>query len=464
MSAPAQYGSVTPEVVRLLAGIAGEANVLTGETRTDYAHDEAPNFPPVLPDVVVKPPDTASVAAVLRMADERRIPVTPRGAGTGLSGGAVPTLGGIVLSLERMNRVIEIDAANFVATVEPGVVLGDLHKAVEAQGLYYPLYPGELTASIGGNVATNAGGMRAVRYGVTRNFVLGLEAVLPGGEVIETGGKYFKCSTGYDLTQLIAGSEGTLAVITRILLRLIAPPGRRDIVLVPFDSLQRAIDVVPKVLREGILPVGIEFIDKDVAGLVDRYRGKEIPLRGFEAFLMIILEAESDEAMQAQAARLGDICLEHGAIDVLVATGDRARDMMDFREKAWPAIAHAGNAELIDVVVPRSRIADLVRQVMDASRQRGITMYTVGHAGDGNIHFAPLVPDAPDAKQRVKGLFREVYRLGVAMGGTISGEHGIGGAKREYLDIAVPAAKLALMRRLKAAFDPRGIMNPGKVF
>jgi len=464
MSAPAQYGTVTPEVVRSLVDIVGEANVLTGEARTDYSHDEAPNSARVLPDVVVKPADTASVAAIMRLADERRIPVTPRGAGTGLSGGAVAMLGGLVLSLERMNRVVEIDAANFVATVEPGVVLGDLHKAVEAQGLYYPLYPGELSATIGGNVATNAGGMRAVRYGVTRNFVLGLEVVLPGGQVIETGGKYFKCSTGYDLTQLIAGSEGTLAVITKILLRLIAPPGRRDIVLVPFDSLQRAIDVVPHILKKGILPVGIEFIDKEVAGLVARFRGKEIPLRDYEAFLMIIIEADSDEAMQAQATRLGDICLEHGALDVLVAAGDRARDMTDFREKAWPAIAHAGNAELIDVVVPRSRIADLVQQVMEASRQRGITMYTVGHAGDGNIHFAPLVPDAPDGKDRMKDLFREVYRLGVAMGGTISGEHGIGIAKREYMDIAVPQAKLELMGRLKAAFDPRNIMNPGKVF
>jgi len=458
------YGRVTPEIEHALRRIVGEKNVLTKEAAADYAKDETPDLKPVSPDLVVKPVTVAEVAEVMRLATRERIPVTPRGAGTGLSGGAVPVLGGIVLSFQRMNRIPEIDTDNFTATVEPGVVLSDLHKAVEAQGLYYPLYPGEMSATIGGNVSTNAGGMRAVKYGVTRHFVIGLEAVLPSGEIIETGGKYVKCSTAYDLTQLIVGSEGTLAVVTKIILRLIPPPGERAVVLVPFNSLDDAINAVPQILKERVLPVGIEFLEKDVVRLTEEFRGGQIPIHDYEASLMIIVEADTEEEGYKIATLIGETCMTRGAVDVFVASGERAKDLMAFREKAWPAIVHAGHAEMADVVVPRSRIADFVRQARQASEDLAITTYMVGHAGDGNIHLAPILPDTEDGMHRMERLFRRFYEIGAGMGGTISGEHGIGSAKKGYLDIAFGKEKLELMRRIKKAFDPNNIMNPGKIF
>ena len=304
MEAQSHYGKVTGDVITSLTEIVGDKNVLTGDDRYDYSRDETTRLKPVFPEAVVKPEDTGSVARIVKLATEKRIPITPRGGGTGLSGGAVPIYGGIVLSLEKMSRTMEIDKDNFVATVEPGVVLSDFYQAVEECGLYYPLYPGEISATIGGNVATNAGGMRAVKYGVTRNFVLGLEAVLPGGEIIQTGGKFVKCSTGYDLTQLLIGSEGTLAVITKIILKLIPPPGKREILFIPFHSLHDAIRSVPDILKEGILPVGIEFMERDIINMVEQYTGKEIPMHDHEAFLMIIVEADNEDEIYSIADRL----------------------------------------------------------------------------------------------------------------------------------------------------------------
>ena len=464
MSTADRYGRVTADVLDSLIALVGSENVLVGDNRKNYAKDEAPNTASFMPDVVVRPSSAASVSGVLRLASDRKIPVTPRGAGTGLSGGAVPIHGGIVLSMEMMNRILEIDADNFTATVEPGVVLSTLHEAVEKHGLYYPPYPGEVTATIGGNVATNAGGMRAVKYGVTRNFLLGLEAVLPNGEVIETGGRFIKSSTAYDLTQLIAGSEGTLAVITRVVLKLIPPPGKRYVVLAPFGSLEDATNTVPHILRQSILPMGIEFIEKDVVQLIERFRGKETPIHNFEASLMIIIEAEGDDGASTVSNEIGSICLAHGAIDVFVAAGERAADLLAFREKAWPAIVHGGRADMADVVVPRARVAEFVQRARQASRELGITTFMVGHAGDGNVHLCPIVPEEPDAEIRMSAFFTRVFELGVSMGGTISGEHGIGYTKKPYIGIAVPGPKLELLRRIKRAFDPNNIMNPGKIF
>jgi glycolate oxidase len=273
--------------------------------------------------------------AILKLACLNKIPVTPRGKGTGLSGGAVPVFGGISLSLERLNKILEIDEANFSATAESGVILADLCKAVEERGLYYPIYPGETSASIGGNVATNAGGMRAVKYGVTRNFVLGLEAVLPTGEIIQTGGKYIKSTTGYDLTQLLTGSEGTLAVITKVTLKLIAPAGNRDILFIPFNQLNDAIRCVPAILKEKILPVGIEFMEQDILRLVEANTGKKIPMPGYPAYLMLFIESDSPEEFQHMAERVGEICLNHGAVDVFLANTDEAKHtLLDSRENA----------------------------------------------------------------------------------------------------------------------------------
>jgi len=465
MVARSHYGKVTDNLVGLLTEIVGAKNVLTGDERENYSRDETAKLKPVLPDVVVKPKDTGSVAKILKLANERNIPVTPRGGGTGLSGGAVPIYGGIVLSLERMNRILEIDEDNFVATIEPGVTLSDLYQAVGEHGLYYPLYPGEMSATIGGNVATNAGGMRAVKYGVTRHFVLGLEAVLANGETIQTGGKFVKCSTGYDLTQLIIGSEGTLALITKIMLKLIAPPGRREILFIPFNNLHDAIKSVPDILKERILPVGIEFMERDIINMVEQYTGKEIPLHGYQAFLMIIVEAENEDEFYRISSRIGEICLNHGAVDVFIPGSERAkRNLLELREKFYSVIMHFGMPDIIDVVVPRSRIAEFVEKVKGIASEYGIPLVAYGHAGDGNVHLHPMDQGTDKCGGKIKELLNKIYEVGVSLGGTISGEHGLGFVKKGYLPMAADTNKMELMKRVKRAFDPNNIMNPGKVF
>jgi len=465
METQSRYGKVTDGLIASLAEIVGDKNVLTGDERENYSRDETAKLKPVLPEVVIKPEDTGSVAKILKLANEKNIPVTPRGAGTGLSGGAVPIYGGIVLSLERMNRILEIDKDNFVATVEPGVILSDFYQVVEEQGLYYPLYPGEISATIGGNVATNAGGMKAVKYGVTRHFVLGLEAVLPTGEIIQTGGKFVKCSTGYDLTQLITGSEGTLAVITKVMLRLIPPPGRREVLFVPFHSLHDAIKSVPDILKERILPVGIEFMEKDIINMVEQHTGKEIPLHDYEAFLMIIVEADSEDEIHRITSHIGEVCLNHGAVDVFIPGSERAkRNLLEFRERFYSVIMHFGILDIIDVVVPRSRIAEFVEKVKGMANEYGIPLIAYGHAGDGNVHLHPMSQGTGKSEEKIKELLTKIYKVGVSLGGTISGEHGLGFAKKGYLHMAVDKSKMDLMKRIKKAFDPNNIMNPGKVF
>jgi len=459
-----RYKKVTDDVVALLTEIVGGENVLTGDERENYSRDETPSARPIPPEVVVKPGDADSVARILKLANEKNIPVTPRGGGTGLSAGAVPVYGGIVLSLERMNRILEIDEDNFVATVEPAITLSDLYQAVEERGLYYPLYPGEKTATIGGNVATNAGGMRAVKYGVTRHFVLGLEAALPDGEVIQTGGKFVKCSTGYDLTQLIIGSEGTLAVITKIMLKLTTPPGRREILFIPFHRLHDAIGSVPDILKEKILPVGIEFMERDIINMVEQYTGKEIPLHEYEAFLLVIVEADSEDEICHISQRIGEICLNHGAVDVFVPGSERAkRRLLDAREKFYSVVGHFGLLDLADVVVPRNKIAEFVEKVREIGNEYGIPIVIYGHAGDGNVHLHPMRQGEGQSKEKVKELFGKIYEMGISLGGTISGEHGLGFTKKDYLHMVADRNKMELMKRIKRAFDPNNIMNPGKV-
>ncbi len=465
MKSQSQYGKVTNDLVASLTDIVGDKNILTGDERENYSRDEMPRAKPFLPEVVVKPESTDSVARVLKLANEHNIPITPRGGGTGLSGGAVPIYGGIVLSLEMMNRILEIDKDNFVATVEPGVTLSDFYQAVEEQGLYYPLYPGETSATIGGNVATNAGGMRAVKYGVTRHSVLGLEAVLPDGEIIQTGGKFVKCSTGYDLTQLLVGSEGTLAVVTKVILKLITPPGRREILFIPFHNLYDAIRSVPDIFKQRILPVGIEFMERDIINMVEQYTGKEIPLHDYEAFLLIIVEADSEEEIHHIATHIGEVCLNHGAVDVFIPGSERAkRNLLEAREKFYSVIGHFGMLDIADVVVPRSRIAEFVERAKGIASKYEIPLLVYGHAGDGNVHLHPIKQRAGDCEEMVKQLLTEIYEVGISLGGTISGEHGLGFAKKAYLPMASDKNKMDLMKRVKRAFDPNNILNPGKIF
>ena len=463
-----RYGRLTHQTIRELTTIMGQDNISIKENEIEqYSCDEMAIAKPHAPQIIVKPADAYSIAKLLHLANRKRIPVTPRGAGTGLSGGCVPIYGGILLSLERMNRILEIDTNNFAAIVESGVTLFDLYNEVEKRGLYYPLYPGEATATIGGNVATNAGGMNAVKYGVTRHHILGLEAVLPNGDIIKTGGKFVKCATGYDLTQLIVGSEGTLAVVTKVILKLIAKPARREVLFVPFMNLQDAIDAVPEILRLQKTPIGIEFMERSIIETVEKYLGKEIPYHQYDAFLMIIMEGESENEIIDYFSKVEEICKQHGAIEAMVPSGERdKRKLLETRENFYHAVKRLAPVEIIDVVVPRKEIAKFIRRVKEISEGYGVPVIVYGHAGDGNVHLHPIGAglNREDWSRKFPHLMVDIYRAGVSLGGAISGEHGIGFDKKAYLPIGMDNASLNALKSIKRAFDPNNILNPGKIF
>lgn len=465
---PHTYARLTRKTIAELATIVGAENIVTAKSELEqYASDEAPLAISHTPQAVVRPVDTGAVSRLLTFAHQKRIPVTPRGAGTGLSGGCVPLYGGIVLSLERMNRILAIDEDNFVAIVEPGVTLAQLCDEVERRGLYYPLHPGEMTATIGGNVATNAGGMNAVKYGVTRHHVLGLEAVLPNGDIINTGGEFVKCSTGYDLTQLLVGSEGTLAVITKVILKLSTRPARKEILFIPFTNLQDAIDAVPEILKLESVPQGLEFMEKGIIDIVEKYLGKELPYHDYEAFLLLITEGESADEIHDYFARVENIARRHGAIDAMIPGSERARRrLLDAREKFYHAIKRFAPMEIADVVVPRSEIARFIRRVKEISAEHQVPVVAYGHAGDGNVHLHPICVNMTkdEWSRRLPELMAEIYRAGVSFRGAISGEHGIGYDKKAYLPLQMDRSLLRTLKAIKQAFDPDNILNPGKIF
>jgi len=463
------YRKVAADIVEALRQIVGEVNVLVGaEEMEPYTHDEVVGLR-ADPEVVLRVTSAGQVADVFRLAQRERVPVTPRGAGYGLSGGAVPVQGGIVLSMEKMNRILEIDKANLMVTVEPGVITGDIHRAVEAEGLFYPPDPAALdSCSIGGNIAEGAGGPRAVKYGVTKDYVCGLEAVLPSGEIITCGGKLVKNVTGYSLIQLLIGSEGTLAVVTKIILRLLPLPKVQIDLLVPYDDFQAAADTVSDIIARRILPTTIEFMERDSILAVERLLQKEAPYHDAAAHLLIQLDGNSQEAVDQDSEMVGELCLEHGARDVLVAKDRRTQDRL------WEArrmIIDALNNEspinhMEDVVVPRAEIPPLLKGIKGIGRRHAVRIICFGHAGDGNVHVNVLKDDIPDDRWEllVPAVTEEIYRLTLSLGGMITGEHGIGATRRRYLPLALDKAQIEVMRRIRAAFDPNHILNPGKIF
>jgi len=463
-----KYERVTDQIVKELATIVGRNNISTKEHEIEgYSCDEMPLAKAYAPQVIVKPTDTQSISTLLAFASKKRIPVTPRGAGTGLSGGCVPIYGGILLSLERMNHILKIDGDNFTAVVEPGVTLADFCNEVGQQRLYYPIHLGEMTATIGGTVATNAGGMNAVKYGVTRHHILGLEAVLPNGEVIKTGGEFVKCSTGYDLTQLIIGSEGTLAVVTKVILKLTIKPAKREVLFAPFANLQSAIDAVPEILRLKVTPIGIEFIERNIIEIAEKYLNREIPYHQYEAFLMIIMEGESEDEIYEYFSKVEEICKQHEAIEVMIPGSERAkRQLLEAREKFYSFLKRFAPMEIIDVVVPRSEIAKFVRKVREISEEHEVPIIVYGHAGDGNVHLHPLCVNMSREEwdRRLPHLMSDIYRAGDSFAGAISGEHGIGIDKKAYLSIGMDNSLLNIIKGIKRAFDPKNVLNPGKIF
>jgi glycolate oxidase len=454
------------ELVDLFAGVVGAPNVLTGDAvKEDYSHDEALSSTPQPPLAVVLPSSTEEVAALLRLADERRIPVTARGSGTGMSGACIPQADGIVVSFERMNRIVEIDEDNFVAVVEPGVQLHELDAVLAPRGLVYPVFPGENSASLGGNVNTNAGGMRAVKYGVTRHQVLGLQAVLPSGEVITSGGKVVKISTGYDLTQLIVGSEGTLALVTKAYLKLYPRPAHAATVLAPFATLDAVTEAVPKVVASGVGPLILEYIDMLTMASATAYVGLDLGIpddvrEHALAYLVVALEDAHHDRLDEDTQTVSELLAELGALDVYVLPPGAAGQLIEAREKAfWVAKAN-GADDIIDVVVPRAAIPAFMQQVSEIASANGAWIAGCGHAGDGNVHMAVFQKDA----EIREGILTDLFRVGMALGGAISGEHGLGREKKAYFMELEQPTKIDLMRRIKAAFDPHGILNPGAIF
>ncbi len=463
------YNRVTPQIVEALRAIVGEGNVRTDEEALEkYAHDETVGLW-AQPEVVVFVRSAPEIADIFRLATRERIPITPRGAGYGLSGGAVPVFGGVVLSTEKMNRILEIDQQNLMVTVEPGVITGDIHRAVEAEGLFYPPDPASLdSCTIGGNIAEGAGGPRAVKYGTTKDYVCGLEAVLPSGDIITCGGKLVKNVTGYNLIQLIIGSEGTLAVVTKIILRLLPLPKFRVDLLVPYDDFQAAADTVSEIIAARILPATIEFMEQDSVLAAERLLQKTVPYDDAAAHLLIQLDGNRQETVDADMEVVGEICLAHGARDVLVAKDSRTRDRLwEARRAIVDALKHESPVNhMEDVVVPRAEIPALLRGIKEIARRHGVRIVCFGHAGDGNVHVNALKDAMPEEDWRalVPVLSEEIYRLTLSLGGTITGEHGVGATRRRYLPMALDPAQIALMRGIKDIFDPHHILNPGKIF
>jgi glycolate oxidase len=420
-------------------------------------------------DVVVFPGSALEVQAVVRLANRGRVPIVARGGGVGYAGGAVPTHGGIVLSMRRLNRILEIDPVDLVAVVEPGVITRDLQVAVEAEGLFYPPDPAsQARSSIGGNIAHNAGGPRAFKYGVTRNFVLGLDVVLPDGQLITAGGRVVKNATGYDLADLFCGAEGTLGIVTRAILRLVPRPEAAETVMALYDSSRRAADSATALIRAGVIASKLEFVDRQALAALRRYILEEsIPTAVAlpdSARAMLLVEVDGDRAtVRADLARVRRILGEYA--DETIHT-DRGEDLWELRRHMSAAVGRIRPHKINeDIVVPRRRIPDYLDAMSGLEAESGLPIVCFGHLGDGNIHVNLMIDaDDPVECERAERVKARIFEVAVELGGTISGEHGIGIMKSDFLPIALSAPTIEAMRKIKDALDPNGIMNPGKIF
>lgn len=460
------FKKVTKKDIAYFRSIVSGDVFVGDDIKKEFAHDELGTVL-AYPDAHIIVVTKSEISAVMAYAYKENIAVTVRGAGTGLVGACVPVEGGILLDTSKMNKIIELDKVNLTLTVEPGVMLLDIYEAVEKEGLFYAPDPGEKTATIGGNISTNAGGMRAVKYGVTRDWVRGLEICLSNGEIIKTGGKVVKNSTGYSIKDLMIGSEGTLGIIVEATLRLISVPKRTVSLLVPFENREQAIKAAPVLIKEHVTPTAVEFLEKQSLQYSETFLGKKIPHNNFEAYLLLSYDGNSDHSVDEDIKKASEMCLELGAIDCfLVDTAERSKSIWTVRGGFLEAIkASTDQMDEIDVVLPRSAISDFLSYVREISTKLSIRIPYFGHIGDGNLHIY-FCKDNLDEKiwqEKLAEGFGLLYKRAFEMGGLVSGEHGIGFAKKAYMAELLGDTQMSIMRGIKKVFDPKGILNPNKV-
>jgi len=462
------YNKVSVEIVEKLKKIVGDEFVILDEESLKlYSKDYTENLS-FNPEVIVKPQTTIQVSEILKVANLEKIPVVPRGGGTGLSGGALPIYGGICLSMEKFNKILEIDKENFQAIVEPGVITQILMEECEKQDLYYPPDPSSKGSSfLGGNLAECSGGPRAVKYGVTKDYVLGLEFVTPTGEIINSGARVLKNVTGYNLTQLLIGSEGTLGVITKIIFRLIPLPRKRKLMLAAYNSIEECAKTVAKIFQAGITPSALELMEKSAIKAAENQLGKKFPNTEAEAQLLIEVDGNYEESIDKDIESIAEIVTDQGAFDIILAEDqNKMNELWALRRCIGEAVKSISEYKEEDTVVPRSKIPELIKGVKEISGRYGITTICYGHAGDGNVHVNILKDKSDDSvwEKDLDTAIREIFKLTVSLGGTISGEHGIGYSQKSYLPIALGQQEIALMKSIKKTMDPNNIMNPGKIF
>jgi glycolate oxidase len=439
------------------------------ENLKKYSHDETEDLS-FLPNVVLKPEDTKQVSQILKYCNENKIPVTPSGARTGLSGGALPINGGVALSLEKMNSIVEIDEKNLQATVEPGVINQVFQEAVKSKGLFYPPDPSSWGSSfLGGNVSTNAGGPKAVKYGVTKDYILNLEVVLPNGEIIWTGANVLKNSTGYNLTQLMIGSEGTLGVVTKIVVKLIPLPKLNKLMLVPFFNAQNACEAVADVFRAGITPSALEFMERDAIDWTLRFVDDiVIDVKDeVQAHLLVEVDGNNEEVLLSDCEKIMEVMEAHNCDEILFAETEAQKESLwKLRRRVAEAVKSNSVYKEEDTVVPRYEMPKLLKGVKEIGNKYGFKSVCYGHVGDGNLHVNIIKADLDDKtwNEVLPIGIREIFTLCKSLGGTISGEHGIGLVQKDYLDIVFSATEIALQKQIKNVFDPNGIMNPGKIW
>lgn len=461
-----KYNKLSADDRAYLSAMFGERAAFGGDIGEDYRHDELGGAEGT-PDALIKVLSAEEISAVLLYANKRLIPVVVRGSGTGLVGGCVAVMGGIMLDTTLMSHILELDEENLTVTVECGVLLMDLTEFVESRGFFYPPDPGEKSATIGGNISTNAGGMRAVKYGVTRDYVRALKVVLPTGEITQLGGKVVKNSTGYSLKELVAGSEGTLCVIAEATLKLLALPTKSMSLLVPFESMERAIEAVPGIIKLKVTPTAIEYMCRDTILFAESYLGKKFPDTKSDAYLLLTFDGGTQRQLEGEYTTVADYCLENGATDVYIVDTQERKDSVWSARGAFLEAIKASTDEMdeCDVVVPRSSVAQFIKFTHELSERLGVRIPSFGHAGDGNLHVYVCRDSLEREKweRTLNAAFDAMYQKAAELSGLVSGEHGIGFAKKKYMARQLGEVQLRLMRGIKAAFDPNEILNPQKI-